>query len=348
VSRRYVESNGRLVVYCLIPAELAEPLHDPLRRYFADDDPGVEVIVERRQRERRGKERRRGEADSAASSDRRLVRSADGRRMAERRATLVHVEPLPLPRRARPYASHVIFVERLEPSGQAAEDIDSNRLLASAQSGDSGAFAVVYMRYFDRLYRFLRLALRDRYEAEDATQQVFVTAWEKLSSYTIDREHPFRAWLFGIARYEVLHRYRKHRLTDVTEPEQISRQLDDELSRAGSGTRQSRFQAAMLDVLSDRDFVALIGHLPLLQRQILILRYLADLRFSEIADLVHHTPASVRQAHHRALRAIEGVVAPIGTSHTSVRRSPVRVLLRQAPVMRSRRFALLASRPVWR
>jgi hypothetical protein len=40
------------VIYCVIPQALADELYDKLRDYYKDD-PGVEVIVERRKRERR-------------------------------------------------------------------------------------------------------------------------------------------------------------------------------------------------------------------------------------------------------------------------------------------------------
>ena len=341
-------AHARLVIHCLVPAN-HRALHELLRRHFRGDK-WVEVVVERRSRERRGpnRRRRRDGVAPAPHIERRLIRSVEGRRMAERRATLMRVDPPPLPRRARGHASQIVFVERLESTSQAREDADTNRLLARAQAGDEGAFASVYMRYFDRLYRYLRLVLRDRHEAEDATKQVFVAALEKLPSYTIDRERPFRAWLFGIARYEFLHRRRKHRLTEISEPEQMSRHLEkDDPRRVCTLTRAEH---GMLDLLSDRDFVALIGHLPLLQRQILTLRYLVDLRFNEIAQLVDRSPETVRQSHRRALAALEDVAAGAGTSPTRVRRSPIRVLLRHATVLRSRRFALFGARPasLWR
>jgi len=41
------------VIYCVVPQELADELYEKLRDYYADD-PNVEVIIDRRQAERRG------------------------------------------------------------------------------------------------------------------------------------------------------------------------------------------------------------------------------------------------------------------------------------------------------
>ena len=40
------------MIYCVVPQELADELYDKLVAYYADD-PNVEVIVDRRKRERR-------------------------------------------------------------------------------------------------------------------------------------------------------------------------------------------------------------------------------------------------------------------------------------------------------
>jgi hypothetical protein len=62
------------LIYCVIPEALADELYDKLTDYYKDD-PNVEVIIERRKSERRG----RGSSDSAAA-DKRVVRDRRRRR----------------------------------------------------------------------------------------------------------------------------------------------------------------------------------------------------------------------------------------------------------------------------
>ncbi|MDX6652192.1 MAG: hypothetical protein QOJ38_973 [Solirubrobacterales bacterium] len=99
------ESGGNARRICLVPPELAGKVADQLTKHFADD-PNVEVIVERRSAERRsGKERRQKDTGAPkGGEERRKIHNADGRRVGERRATLVPVDPPEdLPRKVRRY-----------------------------------------------------------------------------------------------------------------------------------------------------------------------------------------------------------------------------------------------------
>lgn len=324
------------VTYCLIPSDLAPALHDVLRTHFRDD-PEVEVVVEQRGRERRtGAERRREEAEAPEAGERRRIRGAGGRRVGERRARqlALEVEPPRLPRRARRHAERITFVRWLEPSGQEAEDLDTARLVTRFQAGEGDeAFTALYRRYFDRVYGYLRLVLRDAHEAEDSTQQVFIKVFEKLGGY--ERRHqPFRAWLFRIARNHAISELRKQGAL-ATEPEALDRRREEAAGNAEPDPRTIRW-------LSERDFITLIDRLPVAQRQVLALRYMLDLDTNQIATVMDRNAGSVRALQHRALRALEGRVTALGYApRRSDRASRMRRFPKRAPVIRSRRYALM-------
>src|SRR5437899_574820 len=124
----------RAVTYCVIPRELAPKLHDLLRRHFRGE-PDLEVIVEQRARDRRAApERRTVPTAQPHPAERRRILAESGRRVTERRAALVPIPaPQPLPRKAAPFAGRFLFAERLEPSSQALEDVDTARLVADIQ-----------------------------------------------------------------------------------------------------------------------------------------------------------------------------------------------------------------------
>ncbi|HEX2015391.1 MAG TPA: hypothetical protein VGN69_01765, partial [Solirubrobacteraceae bacterium] len=157
------QSGTRTMRYCVVPPDLAPALHALLKRRFVAD-PNVEVVIEARDHVRRQLADRRASATStqtpdAPSPDRRRIRAQDGRRAGERRAALLDVDPLPLPRKASHFAARLKFFERLEPSGQQREDLDTARLVARIQSGESDSFPLLYLRYFDRVYTYLVIAL---------------------------------------------------------------------------------------------------------------------------------------------------------------------------------------------
>lgn len=318
------------MIYCIVPRDLASRLLDTLRRHYKDD-PEIEVIVERRRGERRAVSDQRL-ADPArpphGCGERRRIRNRDGRRVGERRVALVPVEVPRLPRKARAHAERIVFVERVEPSDRHAEDLDTARLVTRLQAGDTEAFSVLYMRYFDRVYGYLRVALRDAHEAEDAAQAVFVKVIEALPTYE-RREQPFRAWLFRIVRNHAVDSLRRQQWVEAEDPEQLERRrqpLEDESSMRA------------LQWVSDSELLFFIERLPLVQRQVLVLRYMLDLSTAEIGQILDRTPESIRQTQHRALGFLQARLAALG-------REPARKKSRLAMhrLMRRRGGALAAE-----
>jgi RNA polymerase sigma-70 factor (ECF subfamily) len=321
-----------VVVYCLVPAELAAKLHGSLQAHFSDQ-PGVEVVVEMRHRERRRRgERRKHQRPLPEAGDRRRIRSATGRRMGERRAALVVGEGPPLPRKASRYAERLTFVERLEPSTREAEDLDTARLVAQTQAGDHDAFEVIYLRYFDRMSNYLRIVLDDPHDAEDSTQQVFLQAFEGIASYE-RRDTPFRAWLFAIARNHVIARLRARGRLDLMESEGL-----DRIREAGSTVEE---ELPVLDWISDRDLVLFVNRLPIPQRQVLLLRFMLDFSNEESASALGRTANEVRVLQHRAICFLRDRLAAIGREPKASRRPAMARCPSKARVLRERRFALL-------
>jgi hypothetical protein len=117
------------MTYCIVPQDLAPKLYDSLRKHY-ENDPNIEVIIERRVAERRsGEERRKRDVGPPEGmEDRRRIRNEDGRRIGERRAQLIPVEPpADVPRKARKYLAHP------------GEDEEEEKGEAESQNGDDGA-----------------------------------------------------------------------------------------------------------------------------------------------------------------------------------------------------------------
>lgn len=325
--------NGRRVVYCLIPDELAARLHDPLRHHFRDD-PSIEVVVEKRLEDRRrAEERRTDQGDPPSGKERRRIKAVAGRRIGERRARQVRAPELPLPRTARRHEEQIVFVERIEPASEQEEDRDTANLVLRFQAGDSEAYGVLYKRYFERVYGYMRILFRDHYEAEDATSEAFAQALEALPDYE-RREQPFRAWLFAIARNSAVARLRKLRRLEPTDPAELDRWRDEEGALGEE-------KLTILDWITDRDLSVFVGRLPLPQRQVLVLRYLMDLDFAQIAMLLGRSNEDVRQLQYRALRFLEKRLRAVGRApEQRSKPMPVQRRRQQSGVLRLRRFML--------
>lgn len=87
----------------------------------------------------------------------------------------------------------------------ADSDIDSRRIAAALVAGSNDALAEMYRRWSTLVHTIAYRALGDSHDAEDVTQQVFVSAWNGRHSLRPD-QGSLAAWLVGIT---------KHRVADV-------------------------------------------------------------------------------------------------------------------------------------
>ena len=83
---------------------------------------------------------------------------------------------------------------------------DEQRLIQLSRDGDYDAFNRLVVEYQDAVFAVVLRTVRNRSTAEDITQDTFISAFRKISSY---RGGIFRAWLFRIAKNASLDYLRK-------------------------------------------------------------------------------------------------------------------------------------------
>jgi RNA polymerase sigma-70 factor (ECF subfamily) len=165
---------------------------------------------------------------------------------------------------------------------------EEKRLVFSAIERDQSAFADLYDRHVVRVYRHIYYMVNDAREAEDLTAQTFLKAWEAIDRYK-ERGAPFIAWLLRIAHNLTISHLRSKR--DHSE-------LDDgfvDQKRAGN-PEESLEQAA--DERSVRDAVLKLREE---QRQVIMLRFVEELDYTEVAAMIGKSVPAVRVIQHRAL-----------------------------------------------
>jgi RNA polymerase sigma-70 factor (ECF subfamily) len=79
-------------------------------------------------------------------------------------------------------------------------------LVRQILSGNRDHFEMLYRVYFPRVYRFALKRLGDPGEAEDVTQEVFLTVFRVLHTYAGNSS--LLVWIFGITRNKVNRRFR--------------------------------------------------------------------------------------------------------------------------------------------
>lgn len=193
--------------------------------------------------------------------------------------------------------THAVL-ERIERS--AARETAAESLVRRAKIGDDLAFAELYIAFFDRVYRYLLIALKNPDDAQEVAQDVFVRALATIDRYEPERGD-FRDWLFSMVRSQAIDHLRKGRRSDTIDPAELP---------PGVATMAER-ATTLLDRLDPEAGVrGIIESLPEAQRRVIALRFVFELNATEIADTLGSTPDAVRHVQHRALKTLGAALRP--------------------------------------
>src|SRR4029453_19234925 len=94
------------------------------------------------------------------------------------------------------------------PADRSERSHDLSRLLARAGLGDRAAFATLYERTSPHLFAVVLRINRDRAQAEDILQEVYVNVWRAASSFDAAQSQPL-TWLTSIARNRAIDSLRR-------------------------------------------------------------------------------------------------------------------------------------------
>jgi RNA polymerase sigma-70 factor (ECF subfamily) len=165
-----------------------------------------------------------------------------------------------------------------------ADDAADARLAAE---GDLRAFERIYRRHTARIHTLARRMI-GREDADEATQDVFVRAWEKLSSFR--GEAAFGTWLYRLAVNALLaRRAARARWND--------RFVEDEDVLEMTAMRPVETELRL-------DFESAIEHLPEGARQVFVLYDVEGYRHEEIATLLGITSGTSKSQLHRARKLL--------------------------------------------
>jgi RNA polymerase sigma-70 factor, ECF subfamily len=175
--------------------------------------------------------------------------------------------------------------------------LDSLVLEARAGTERSGA---AFTELWERLSPVVAGYVRGRgvREPDDVTSEVFLAAFRGLDGFRGDGA-AFRRWLFTIAH---------HRAVDAVR--QQSRQAGDVRYESAEDTRSTgSAESVVLGRMDHEEALRLVRTLPADQRDVVLLRVVADLPVEEVAQVLGRSPDAVRQLHRRALTRLRALAA---------------------------------------
>jgi RNA polymerase sigma-70 factor (ECF subfamily) len=176
-------------------------------------------------------------------------------------------------------------------------------LVAAIRNAEERAFSLLYERYFQRVYTFSFLRLRNHADAEEAVQETFTSVFRSIDAYR--GESPLVSWIYGIARNTVNNQLRR-----ASAHHQRLARARNELLRSSvamsPGTPEDELNLQR-SVDQARDCLASLSDW---QVEIFALRHLENLPIGEIARRVSRSHDSVRSSLYRVKSQLIKAVDP--------------------------------------
>src|SRR3954451_16037862 len=180
-----------------------------------------------------------------------------------------------------------------------------DQLVAAFRAGNEDAFQVIFDRYRQRLFAYMRQMLGgSRQDAEDALQDVFLRAYGALRAN--DRPVSLRAWLYRVAHNRCIDQLRR--------PAPAQADVFD-LSR--SPLRDPIEESQRREDL--RRLVEDVQRLPEAQRSALLMREMDGLSYQELADALEVTVPAVKSLLVRARVGLVEAIEARDTACTDIR-----------------------------
>ncbi len=176
------------------------------------------------------------------------------------------------------------------------DDDDKAEIQAALRNPD--AFDALYRRHYARVWRYLRACTGEDSDASDLAQQTFLQAFQALSNYR--GSGTFIGWLMRIARNLVLSRHPSGSGTSSRAPALSLEDLPEMAATSGVTPEGAYLRREALERLA-----ALVATLTTAQRDLLSLRFAADLTIPQIAALIGKKPEAVKKQMQRLLHALK-------------------------------------------
>jgi RNA polymerase sigma-70 factor (ECF subfamily) len=175
--------------------------------------------------------------------------------------------------------------------------LDDAKLVKRALGGDQGAFEAIVQRYERTVFNVAYRIVKDRDDAADVTQAVFIKIYRKLGSY--DPRYRFFSWLYRITVNESInHLKRTQRRAEVDcgrEARGRSTPWDSLAQTEKSDFLQSALTALKLDY-----------------RVVIVLKYFLELSYKEISEIVGIPEKTVKSRLFTGRQLLRDILARQG------------------------------------
>lgn len=162
-------------------------------------------------------------------------------------------------------------------------------IIKDCQKGNSEAFGLLYEKYINKIYNFIYYKTFSRENTEDLVSKTFFKALRNLEDF---KGENFSAWLYRIARNNVIDHYRTQK-KDIS-LEEIW-EMSDDINREDNFDTKEKLE----------EVKKIIKDMKANQKEIILMRVWDGLSYREIADILGKSEASCKMMFCRATRELK-------------------------------------------
>ena len=187
-----------------------------------------------------------------------------------------------------------------------AQKVNDNDVIDRVLRGEKGAYELIIRKYNQRLYRIVRLYLKNEDEIEDVIQESYVKAYEKMSQF--EKRSSFSTWLIRIAINEALaHLKRQKRLVSFAPDQTDDSGMPREIAArsAKSETPIGEVMNAELKEILERA----VDRLPEKYRTVFVMREMEGLSIAETSESLDISGPNVKVRLNRAKEMLRETIS---------------------------------------
>ncbi|MCI6275930.1 MAG: sigma-70 family RNA polymerase sigma factor [Clostridium sp.] len=161
------------------------------------------------------------------------------------------------------------------------------KLIKEVLKGNVDSFSILMNKYEHMVFSFAYNMINDREAAQDVTQEVFITIYNKL--YMYEKKYKFKNWTLKITRNKAIDYMRKYKRVYEANIEDITYIYDN-----NPGPEEAmEIREAKLMI---KEFISKLGDID---REIITLKYSSDATFIDIGEIMGMTEGAVKRRYYK-------------------------------------------------
>lgn len=163
--------------------------------------------------------------------------------------------------------------------------MDLEKIISRVKQGDDG-FRELYDGTLDRVYTYVLARTRNKFDASEICQDIYVSLWKSLQRFEYISPAHFWGFLWTVVRRELIRARAKRK--DMVSLEDIYDMPDEPEHHEDY-----------------RYLIEILGNLKERHRLVLELRYFSNLTFIEVAEMLGISESNAKVLHHRAIETLK-------------------------------------------